>query len=675
MIEHLTETPSKIAFLGPGCSIAADPVAETLPFWNLTEISFSLTSPILSNKEKYPNIYRINPAEIIHDPALLALTNHFNWERLFIIKHELGLFNLITEALQAMLTRNKKRVNVVGFLRNATSPIKLLKDQGARILIVYMYESQARDLFCAAFKNEFYGPEIVWILRGWYQKQWWTIPDTECSVEDMRKVMTNVIYAEHVNYGTNKNVTVLGLTQAEFQDKYNELIRKKNSTIYDANKYAPYSYDGIFMLAHALNATEEELKRMNQSLRDFTYARLDITEIIKEKISKTDDIEGLTGDIKLDKRGDRIVNVWLQQLQGGDHDVVNIALYNTENNSINFLPSRSFIWAGGDVPLDKRAETKILLCISRRIFWWTVGISICGLFIAFYFLWLNAKNGEERYFKMSTPPLNNLMIIGAIISYIYVPICGVKSCTMNATFTNSILCKIDAFLISIAFSLIFGAIFMKTWRIYKIFTNVKLSKQLRFLTNKHLIILVLLLVAFDIAYLTLWSVIHPLEDSVKKVLTEKNQAVNKVYFAHKCTSEHYQGWFAGLASCKALLMLFGMFLTWETRNVSFPGLNDSKYIGICVYNIFIITTVVMPVVMFALPIDVNAKYCVIVFSVLFCTTTTLVLMFFSKINPGRKSTITPTNPTMTVDQTMDVVEARPQKNAIGQCPTCKHPKP
>lgn len=83
-------------------------------------------------------------------------------------------------------------------------------------------------------------------------------------------------------------------TKAEFQDKYQELIRKKNSTIYNVNKYAPYGYDGIFMLANALNATEEKLKRMNQSLREFTFSRLDITEIIKEKISETDDIEGLT---------------------------------------------------------------------------------------------------------------------------------------------------------------------------------------------------------------------------------------------------------------------------------------------------------------------------------------------------------------------------------------------
>ena len=39
MVEHITEKPLKIAFLGPGCSVAADPVAETLPFWNLTQVT------------------------------------------------------------------------------------------------------------------------------------------------------------------------------------------------------------------------------------------------------------------------------------------------------------------------------------------------------------------------------------------------------------------------------------------------------------------------------------------------------------------------------------------------------------------------------------------------------------------------------------------------------------
>ena len=64
--------------------------------------------------------------------------------------------------------------------------------------------------------------------------------------------------------------------------------------MFTKNKYAPYGYDAVLMLAHALNATEESLRKMNQSLSEFTYARHDITKIIKEEISKTNDVKGLT---------------------------------------------------------------------------------------------------------------------------------------------------------------------------------------------------------------------------------------------------------------------------------------------------------------------------------------------------------------------------------------------
>ena len=33
--------------------------------------------------------------------------------------------------------------------------------------------------------------------------------------------------------------------------------------------------------------------------------------------------------------------------------------------------------------------------------------------------------------------------------------------------------------------------------------------------------------------------------------------------------------------------MFGAFLAWETRNVQIPALNDSKYVGMSVYNVFI----------------------------------------------------------------------------------------
>ena len=45
-----------------------------------------------------------------------------------------------------------------------------------------------------------------------------------------------------------------------------------------------YAYHAIELLAQALNATEEELERVNQSLKEFTYASSNITAIILRKL-------------------------------------------------------------------------------------------------------------------------------------------------------------------------------------------------------------------------------------------------------------------------------------------------------------------------------------------------------------------------------------------------------
>lgn len=35
---------------------------------------------------------------------------------------------------------------------------------------------------------------------------------------------------------------------------------------------------------------------------------------------------------------------------------------------------------------------------------------------------------------------------------------------------------------------------------------------------------------------------------------------------------------------KGILLFYGLFLAYETRNVQFEHLNDSRMIGVCVYN-------------------------------------------------------------------------------------------
>ena len=56
---------------------------------------------------------------------------------------------------------------------------------------------------------------------------------------------------------------------------------------------------------------------------------------------------------------------------------------------------------------------------------------------------------------------------------------------------------------------------------------------------------------------------------------------NIVYvpYVYTCEVDNIIIWLGLLYSYKGILLLFGLFLAWETRNVKIPALNDSHHIG------------------------------------------------------------------------------------------------
>lgn len=81
---------------------------------------------------------------------------------------------------------------------------------------------------------------------------------------------------------------------------------------------------------------------------------------------------------------------------------------------------------------------------------------------------------------------------------------------------------------------------------------------------------------------------------------------------------------------KGMLLIFGAFLAWETRNVSIPALNDSKHIGLSVYNVFIMC-VMGAAIALVLSDQKDAVFVLISIFIMFCTTVTLILVFVPKV--------------------------------------------
>jgi len=98
----------------------------------------------------------------------------------------------------------------------------------------------------------------------------------------------------------------------------------------------------------------------------------------------------------------------------------------------------------------------------------------------------------------------------------------------------------------------------------------------------------------------------------------------------KCSSVHFVKWTCAFYVYKGLLLLFGVYLAWETRRVQIPALNDSRYIGLNIYNVVLssVTVVSLSSVLAERPM---LSYTVISALIILSTTVLLGLLFLPKV--------------------------------------------
>lgn len=86
--------------------------------------------------------------------------------------------------------------------------------------------------------------------------------------------------------------------------------------------------------------------------------------------------------------------------------------------------------------------------------------------------------------------------------------------------------------------------------------------------------------------------------------------------------------------------IFGAFLAWETRHVSIPALNDSKYVGMSVYNV-VLMCVMGAAISFVLSDQQNYSFGIISVFILFCSTITVCLVFVPKVSSANSASSVP----------------------------------
>ncbi|XP_022094222.1 gamma-aminobutyric acid type B receptor subunit 2-like isoform X2 [Acanthaster planci] len=626
--DSLATGPPTYMVFGGACQAVTEPIAEAVHFWKLVQLSYGATTPALSEREKYPYFFRTVPSEMDIGSARLRLFMYFNWTTISTIHQDISRFFYAQNQQVKMMEDNG--INILTeavFADDPTPAITKLKDVKARIIVGFFDENMARKVICKAFNEGMYETTHVWLLPGWFQPDWWRSGDESdgCSQRDLQQALQGYISTDLLPLSGSDEPTESGYTPQEYEKMYNELRGNEYSTFHG------YAYDGVWVMARALDSVLQALRYRGELARfqGFNYSDDVLLEMFSKAMNDTN-FRGVTGIVQF-RGGERLGSTVHKQLQG--QELEKVAEYYAITDSLNLSSGRGFEWPGGGdkPPRDTQMTEYEQLSVSLALFGGMSAIAIAGIIMAFGFLFFNMRYRNQRYIKMSSPFLNNFIIMGGILTYVSVVLLGIDHGISLHSKAYKAICTSRAWFLCLGFTLAFGAMFSKTWRVHRIFTNIKMKKKV--IKDGQLMAIVGFMAVIDLIILVVWQIVDPMKPTSLELSSRMDTSGRDVMIIpvmETCVSANMTIWLAVIYIYKGVLMIFGLFLAWETRHVSIPALNDSKYIGSSVYNV-VIMCVLGVALSSVIKDNPNASYGLVSVFILFCSTVTLCLVFVPKV--------------------------------------------
>ncbi|RZB39861.1 gamma-aminobutyric acid type B receptor subunit 2, partial [Asbolus verrucosus] len=593
-----------VTLLGTSCSNVTESLAHVVPYWNILQISFGSTSPTLSDRKKFPLFFRTVAPDSSHNTAKIQFVKRFGWKVVATFCQSedeflLPLNNLIAD----FENENISCVTTITFsLDNYKEQLKVLKNSDIRIIIGAFSIAVAQAIFCEIYRLGMYGADYVWILQD-RQEIWWNSPK-ECSSAQLNKSVNGLILVSDHNVVTDNGTSISGLNNHLFEA---ELNIPRN----EISKYARLTYDAIWAMALSLKDVQVVIEN------EFNYGRKDIVRKFVRRMSSLN-FMGVSGPLKF-IGADRVGSSVLRQLQDGH--IRDIAIFDSNTNQLDFecKACHPVNWWNRQTPIAQRILKVSLITVPKSIYYSVIFVCVLGIL-------------RMKTVKLSSPKLNNIAVVGCILVYLSVILLGFDTSTMNKYVDE--LCTVRVYLLSSGFSLAFGSMFAKTYRVHRIFAHYGGPSRVkdRLLKDKQLIVLILIPLIIDGIILALWVMIDPLERQLYNLTLEINSDDRGVVYQPQlpiCRSQNTSGWFVAIYGYKGLILIMGVFMAWETRHIKVQALNDSQYIGICVYSA--VFSAIITVLTSFTNEYVVLSYLARTISILTSTTLTLFLLFFPKL--------------------------------------------
>ncbi|KAH0810089.1 hypothetical protein GEV33_012703 [Tenebrio molitor] len=177
MYNLLYNQPQKLMLLA-GCSTVCTTVAEAAKMWNLIvgpplsdrfalQLCYGASSPALSDRNRFPTLFRTHPSATVHNPTRIKLMKKFGWSRVAILQQAEEVFISTVEDLETRcMEANIEIVTRQSFLSDPGDAVRNLRRQDARVIVGLFYVVAARRVLCEMYKQKLYGKSYTWFFIG-----------------------------------------------------------------------------------------------------------------------------------------------------------------------------------------------------------------------------------------------------------------------------------------------------------------------------------------------------------------------------------------------------------------------------------------------------------------------------------------------------------------------------
>jgi ABC-type branched-subunit amino acid transport system substrate-binding protein len=147
--KHINFGPTKVGWIGSGCSIATEITAALTQYYNITHLSCVSSSPELKNRQRYRYYFQTLATEVLIAQGFYGIIQHFGWKRVGIISQDENLFTQSVDVLRQSLNHSGVEVIEKRFRSDdGIYSITQLFDPQIRIFVLTMYREHAINILC-----------------------------------------------------------------------------------------------------------------------------------------------------------------------------------------------------------------------------------------------------------------------------------------------------------------------------------------------------------------------------------------------------------------------------------------------------------------------------------------------------------------------------------------------